>query len=133
MLWRFPSLPTKSFRPHYDSQRWTPDPDGKLLQAWQQGQTGYPLVDAAMVQLWKVGWMPNYMRHVTAGFLVEFLGLDWRAGERWYHDTLIDADVAINAYMWQNGGHSGPDQCKFTGNPPVACDVWVYFDRLLSL
>ena len=50
------------------------------------------------------------MRHVTAGFLVEFLGLDWREGERWYHDTLVDADVAINAYMWQNGGHSGLDQ-----------------------
>jgi hypothetical protein len=54
-----------------------------------------------VVQLWKVGWMPNYMRHVTAGFLVEFLGLDWRAGERWYHDTLIDADVAINAYVFR--------------------------------
>jgi deoxyribodipyrimidine photolyase len=117
MLWRFPTLPLKGFRPHYDTQRWTLDPDGKLLKAWQQGQTGYPLVDAAMTQLWKTGWMPNYMRHVTAGFLVEFLGLDWRAGERWYHDTLVDADVAINAYMWQNGGHSGPDQWNFVMHP----------------
>ena len=59
------------------------------------------------------------MRHVTAGFLVEFLGLDWREGERWYHDTLVDADVAINAYMWQNGGHSGPDQWNFVMHPVV--------------
>ena len=59
MLWRFRTLPTKGFREHYDQQRWTPDPDGKLLKAWQQGQTGYPLVDAAMTQLWKTGWMPN--------------------------------------------------------------------------
>ena len=70
----------------------------------------YPLVDAAMRQLWQVGWMPNYMRHIVAGFLIEFLELDWRHGERWFHDTLVDADVAINAYMWQNGGHSGMDQ-----------------------
>lgn len=128
MLWRFPTLPTKGFRPHYDAQRWTPDPDGKLLKAWQQGRTGYPLVDAAMTQLWKTGWMPNYMRHVTAGFLVEFLGLDWRAGERWYHDTLVDADVAINAYMWQNGGHSGPDQWNF-----VSCDCPDYLRHSLRI
>jgi deoxyribodipyrimidine photolyase len=126
MLWRFPTLPLKGFRPHYDAQRWTPDPDGKLLKAWQQGRTGYPLVDAAMTQLWKTGWMPNYMRHVTAGFLVEFLGLDWRAGERWYHDTLVDADVAINAYMWQNGGHSGPDQWNFVSSE---CSNPSYRDR----
>ena len=62
------------------------------------------------------GWMPNYLRHVVAGFLIEYLGLDWRHGEAWFHDTLVDADVAINAFMWQNGGHSGaspipnPDQ-----------------------
>jgi deoxyribodipyrimidine photolyase len=81
-----------------------------------------------MTQLWKTGWMPNYMRHVTAGFLVEFLGLDWRAGERWYHDTLVDADVAINAYMWQNGGHSGPDQWNF-----VSCDCPDYLRHSLRI
>ena len=57
--------------------------------------------------------MPNYMRHVVAGFLVEFLNLDWRLGERWFDYTLVDADTAINAYMWQNGGHSGFDQWNF--------------------
>eukprot|EP00729_Bicosta_minor_P016163 gene16163-16923_t len=78
-----------------------------------------------MRQLWAWGWMPNYMRHVVAGFLVEFLNLDWRHGERWFHDTLVDADVAINAYMWQNGGHSGCDQWNFVMHPVFAakkCD-----------
>jgi deoxyribodipyrimidine photolyase len=82
--------------------------------------TGFPLVDAAMRQLWAWGWMPNYMRHVVAGFLVEFLNMDWRHGERWFHDTLVDADVAINAYMWQNGGHSGCDQWNFVMHPVFA-------------
>lgn len=80
--------------------------DDTNLRAWQRGETGYPLVDAAMRELWITGYMPNYMRHVVAGFLVEFLSIDWRHGELWFHDTLVDADVAIQAFMWQNGGHS---------------------------
>ena len=99
-LWKFPDLPTVSFRLQYEQQKWNPDPNGTLLQAWQQGRTGYPLVDAAMRQLWSVGWMPNYMRHIVAGFLIEYLNLHWIHGERWFHKTLVDADVAINAYMW---------------------------------
>ena len=123
MLRRFPAMPDRSLRPHYEAQRWTDasSPKGAaLLAAWQRGRTGYPLVDAAMTQLWRAGWMPNYMRHVVAGFLVEFLGLDWRHGEKWFHDTLVDADVAINAYMWQNGGHSGVDQWNFVMHPVFA-------------
>ena len=112
-LWRFPTLADKSFRPHYEAQPWTVDPSNALFESWCAARTGYPLVDAAMTQLWRVGWMPNYMRHVCAGFLVEFLGLDWRKGERWFAETLVDADTAINAYMWQNGGHSGMDQWNF--------------------
>lgn len=122
-LWRFPTLPSKGFRSHYDSQPW--EADEKLFQAWCGARTGYPLVDAAMTQLWAVGWMPNYMRHVAASFLVEFLNIDWRKGERWFHETLVDADVAINAYMWQNGGHSGMDQWNFVMHPVFAaksCD-----------
>ena len=125
MLWKFPSLPDFSFRPWFERQEWAVDPGGVRRAAWEQAQTGYPLVDAAMTQLWKTGWMPNYMRHVVAGFLVEYLRLDWRVGERWFHDTLVDADVAINAYMWQNGGHSGPDQWNFVMHPVYAakkCD-----------
>ena len=73
--------------------------DGCALRRWQLGQTGFPLVDAGMRQLWLWGWMPNYVRHICAQFLVEYLGIDWRHGEAWFHDTLVDADVAINAFM----------------------------------
>lgn len=69
--------------------------------------------------------MTNYMRHIVAGFLIEYLNIDWRHGELWFHDTLIDADVAIQAMMWQNGGHSGMDQWNFVMHPVFAakaCD-----------
>ena len=62
-----------------------------------------------MTQLWRTGWMPNYMRHVVAGFLVEFLNLDWRHGEWWFHETLVDADQAINAFMWHPNPNPNPD------------------------
>ena len=65
------------------------------------------------------------MRHVVVGFLIEYLNLSWKHGELWFHDTLVDADVAINAYMWQNGGHSGMDQWNFVMHPVFAaktCD-----------
>ena len=76
-----------------------------------------------MAQLWQAGWIPNYMRHIVAQFLVEYLRLDWRHGERWFHDTLVDADLAINAYMWQNGGHTGCDQWNFVMHPVFAAKV----------
>lgn len=122
-LWRFPSLADAPFRAHYEAQRWSSDQTH--FRRWCRGDTGYPLVDAAMKQLWHVGWMPNYMRHVVASFLVEFLNLDWRLGERWFAHTLVDADTAINAFMWQNGGHSGFDQWNFVMHPVFAaktCD-----------
>eukprot|EP00308_Calcidiscus_leptoporus_P011861 CAMPEP_0119359834 /NCGR_PEP_ID=MMETSP1334-20130426/7618_1 /TAXON_ID=127549 /ORGANISM="Calcidiscus leptoporus, Strain RCC1130" /LENGTH=715 /DNA_ID=CAMNT_0007374575 /DNA_START=14 /DNA_END=2158 /DNA_ORIENTATION=+ len=122
-LWRFPDLADEPFRKHYGAQEWTSDP--ARLASWQRAGTGFPLVDAALTQLWHIGWMPNYLRHVVAGFLVEFLNVDWRHGERWFHDTLVDADVAINAFMWQNGGHSGFDQWNFVMHPVYAakaCD-----------
>lgn len=89
-LWRFPDLADEPFRKHYGTQQWAAEP--ALLRAWQRARTGFPLVDAALTQLWRTGWMPNYMRHVVAGFLVEFLNVDWRHGERWFHDTLVDAE-----------------------------------------
>ena len=95
------------------------------LRAWQRGETGFPLVDAAMRQLWRIGWMPNYLRHVVAQFLVEYLDVDWKHGFLWFDYTLVDTDVAINAHMWQNGGHSGLDQWNFVMHPIFAaksCD-----------
>jgi len=118
-------------RPQYVEQWW--DTNAAHLKAWQRGNTGFPLVDAAMRQLWVTGWMPNYMRHVVAGFLVEHLNLHWIEGEKWFHDTLVDADIAINAYMWQNGGHSGVDQWNFVMHPVYAaksCDPEGHYVRM---
>ena len=130
MLWKLPCMAEEPIRPQYAEQWWASN--DQHLRAWQRGYTGYPLVDAAMRQLWATGWMPNYMRHVVAGFLIEHLNLHWIHGEQWFHDTLVDADVAINAYMWQNGGHSGVDQWNFVMHPVFAaksCDPDGHFVR----
>lgn len=122
-LWRWDYMPTYSLREQYEREAWDGTKD--QLRAWQQGRTGYPLVDAAMRQLWKIGWMPNYLRHVVAQFLIEYLDISWKEGFKWFDYTLVDTDVAINAHMWQNGGHSGLDQWNFVMHPVNAaksCD-----------
>ena len=83
------------------------------LRAWTRGQTGYPIVDAGMRQLWTTGWMHNRVRLVTASFLVKHLLIDWREGERWFWDTLVDADPANNAANWQWIAGSGFDAAPF--------------------
>lgn len=118
------AAPIGGFRAHYDEEEWAED-GGASLAAWQRGRTGFPLVDAAMRQLARDGWMPNYLRHVTAQFLVEFLHVDWRHGLRWFAARLLDADAAVNLFMWQNGGHCGMDQWCFVMHPisgARACD-----------
>ena len=116
-LQTFPSMHTQSIRLHYDQHEWTNDSSQKLFRSWCVGMTGYPMVDAAMRELWETGWMHQSMRMVVASFLVEFMGLDWRLGHRWFHDTLADADLAINSMMWQNAGKSGIDQWNFVNRP----------------
>ena len=78
--------------------------DGTALAAWQQGQTGYPLVDAGMRELWQTGVMHNRVRMVVASFLIKHLLIDWREGERWFWDTLVDADPANNPGKLAMGG-----------------------------
>ncbi|XP_068168215.1 deoxyribodipyrimidine photo-lyase [Antennarius striatus] len=126
----FPDLPWESIRPPYKALRWSSN--RSHLKAWQQGQTGYPLVDAAMRQLWQTGWMNNYMRHVVASFLIAYLHLPWQEGYRWFQDTLVDADVAIDAMMWQNGGMCGLDHWNFVMHPvdaAMTCDPYGKFVR----
>ncbi|XP_029288796.1 LOW QUALITY PROTEIN: uncharacterized protein LOC115009143 [Cottoperca gobio] len=121
----FPDLPWESLRPPYKALRWSSDRGH--LKAWQRGRTGYPLVDAAMRQLWLTGWMNNYMRHVVASFLIAYLYLPWQEGYRWFQDTLVDADVAIDAMMWQNGGMCGLDHWNFVMHPvdaAMTCDPY---------
>ena len=87
------------------------DPAG--LKAWEKGETGYPIVDAGMRQLWATGWMHNRVRMITASFLVKHQLIDWRHGERWFWDTLLDADYGNNAQGWQWVMGSGVDSSPF--------------------
>ncbi|WP_326524485.1 cryptochrome/photolyase family protein [Sphingomonas sp.] len=94
-------------RERYDALKWRRSP--KDLAAWQRGRTGYPIVDAGMRQLWATGWMHNRVRMIAASFLVKHLLIDWRHGERWFWDTLVDADYGNNAVNWQWVAGTGID------------------------
>lgn len=111
LLWQFPDLPVKPFNPRYTEFPWRSDATD--LQAWQRGETGYPIVDAGMRQLWQTGWMHNRVRLVTASFLVKHLLLSWREGEAWFWDCLVDADLANNAMNWQWIAGSGADAAPY--------------------
>ncbi|MCK6413046.1 MAG: DNA photolyase family protein [Azonexus sp.] len=107
ILDRFPQVAERAFKPEYDAITWDDWPDG--LAAWQQGRTGYPLVDAAMRQLLHSGWMHNRLRMVVASFLCKDLGIDWRHGEAWFARQLNDFDLAANNGGWQWAASSGCD------------------------
>lgn len=111
LLFHFGDMSQRSFRPEFEAFPWASDHDA--LGAWQRGQTGYPIVDAGMRELWRTGWMHNRVRMVTASFLTKDLLIDWRAGERWFWDTLVDADIANNATNWQWVAGSGADASPF--------------------
>jgi len=110
MLYHWPDLPEVPMRPAYQELEWAVGPRDPSLVAWQHGQTGYPLVDAAMRELKYTGYMQQNMRHTVGQFLVEVLGADWRDGEEWFHLALADSDLAINSMMWQHQGLMGVSQ-----------------------
>lgn len=83
------------------------------FKAWTRGETGYPIVDAGMRQLWATGWMHNRVRMIAASFLIKHLLIDWRHGERWFWDTLVDADYGNNAVNWQWSAGTGIDSNMF--------------------
>jgi deoxyribodipyrimidine photo-lyase len=85
----------------------------RLLEAWKRGRTGFPMVDAGQRELWATGWMHNRVRMVSASLLVKNLGIHWRVGERWFWDTLVDADPASNPFNWQWVAGSGADAAPF--------------------
>jgi deoxyribodipyrimidine photo-lyase len=101
----------ESFRPETDQLQWEHNPAG--LIAWQQGRTGFPVVDAAQRCLLETGWMPNRLRMVTAMFLTKDLGLDWRLGEAWFMDQLLDSDFASNNGGWQWSASTGVDAAPY--------------------
>jgi deoxyribodipyrimidine photo-lyase len=106
-----PDFADVNWRRDFDAFPW--EPDDKSLRAWQKGQTGYPIVDAGMRQLWATGWMHNRVRMITASFLIKHLMQDWRRGEEWFWDTLVDADLANNAAGWQWTAGSGADASPY--------------------
>ena len=106
-----PHLPDRPHSSRFENFPWIEDRPS--LRAWQRGLTGYPVVDAGMRQLWQTGWMHNRVRMITASFLVKHLLSDWRQGEAWFWDTLVDADAANNAFSWQWIAGSGPDSAPF--------------------
>jgi deoxyribodipyrimidine photo-lyase len=110
ILANFPHVTTNAFKPEYDLIQWEKGPAAQaLFDAWCQGQTGYPLVDAAMAQINQTGYMHNRLRMVVASFLVKDLGLDWRWGERYFAEKLNDYDLASNNGGWQWAASSGCD------------------------
>ena len=111
-LFHAPELATVNIRREFDAFPWPP-PDDRALRAWQQGRTGYPLVDAGMRELWRTGSMHNRVRMVVASFLTKNLLIDWREGERWFWDTLVDADPASNPFNWQWVAGSGADAAPY--------------------
>ncbi|MGN6830398.1 cryptochrome/photolyase family protein [Paucibacter sp. M5-1] len=105
-----PQAMSGAFRPEYDAIQWEQGPAAEaLFRAWCEGRTGYPLVDAAMLQLNQTGYMHNRLRMVTASFLIKDLGIDWRWGERYFAEQLLDFDLAANNGGWQWAASSGCD------------------------
>lgn len=101
-------------RDAFDRMPWRSGAEAKSdLKAWQTGRTGYPIVDAGMRQLWTTGWMHNRVRMITASFLIKHLLIDWREGERWFWDCLVDADYGNNAVNWQWVAGTGIDSNMF--------------------
>ncbi|MCG8442345.1 MAG: DNA photolyase family protein, partial [Caulobacterales bacterium] len=111
LIFHFPTLAEANFRAEFDAFPWRDD--GEELEAWRRGRTGYPIVDAAMRELWETGWMHNRARMIAASFLIKHLLVDWREGEAWFWDTLVDADLANNAAGWQWTAGSGADAAPY--------------------
>jgi deoxyribodipyrimidine photo-lyase len=111
LLFDVPDLAMRNLQSSFDAFPWKSD--AKALRAWQRGLTGYPIVDAGMRELWHTGVMHNRVRMVVASFLVKHLLIDWRHGEQWFWDTLVDADAASNPANWQWVAGSGADAAPY--------------------
>jgi deoxyribodipyrimidine photo-lyase len=111
LLFHFPKTVSEPLNPGFAKFAWRKDPRG--LKAWHKGQTGYPIVDAGMRQLWTTGWMHNRVRMIVGSFLVKDLLLPWQDGAEWFWDTLVDADLANNTLGWQWVAGCGADAAPF--------------------
>ncbi|MGV6820871.1 MAG: cryptochrome/photolyase family protein [Parvularcula sp.] len=106
-----PSMIDSPLNRKFDNFSWERDPIH--LTAWKKGQTGFPIVDAGMRQLWQEGWMHNRVRMIVSSFLIKDLLIDWRLGMKWFWDTLVDADCGNNTASWQWIAGCGADAAPF--------------------
>jgi deoxyribodipyrimidine photo-lyase len=111
ILFHYPEVRTQNFRSKYDGIKWRNNL--KEFEAWKAGLTGYPIVDAGMRQLNQTGWMHNRARMITASFLVKHLLIDWRWGESWFSECLLDGDLAANNGGWQWVAGTGTDAAPY--------------------
>lgn len=111
LLWHNPDLPTKNLQTKFDFFPWRKE--DTHLKAWQRGRTGVPMVDAGMRELWQTGFMHNRVRMIVGSFLVKNLRLHWQYGERWFWNTLVDADLANNSASWQWIAGCGADAAPY--------------------
>lgn len=111
LLYHWPELPRENLQGKFDRFSWREDP--VALESWQRGQTGYPVVDAGMRELWQTGYMHNRVRMIVGSFLVKNLMLHWHHGEEWFWDTLVDADLANNSASWQWIAGCGADAAPY--------------------
>ena len=111
LLYHFPSLTDVNMKSEFDRFPWLDE--AELRSAWQRGMTGYPIIDAGMRELYTTGYMHNRVRMIVASFLIKNLMQDWRHGERWFWDCLVDADLASNSCSWQWVAGSGADAAPY--------------------
>lgn len=111
VLYHFPHTDTTPLQKDYEHFPW--EDNQEALACWRRGRTGYPIVDAAMRQLWETGWMHNRLRMIVASFLVKDLRIHWLEGAAWFWDTLVDADLANNTLGWQWAGGCGADAAPY--------------------
>ncbi|MBW6478216.1 MAG: DNA photolyase family protein [Bacteroidales bacterium] len=111
ILWHYPKVVNRSFKPEYDNIEWINDK--QQFERWKEGMTGYPMVDAGMRQLAQTGYMHNRVRMITASFLTKHLLIDWRWGEAWFAEKLLDFELSNNNGGWQWSAGSGCDAAPY--------------------
>lgn len=126
----YPNLNKKNINEKFDNFKW--DNDLKLLKKWQQGQTGIPIIDAGMRELWQTGYMHNRVRMIVASFLIKNCLIHWKYGEKWFFDTLFDADFASNNANWQWIAGCGLDAAPYFRifNPVLQAEKFEAFEYI---
>lgn len=112
LLYHFPQTVDTALDGRFRAFQWRTD-YAEVLQRWQTGQTGFPIIDAGLRELWQVGWMHNRVRMIVASLLTKNLLVPWQAGENWFRDTLVDADLANNVLGWQWVAGCGADAAPY--------------------